>query len=129
MKKPRLASRPVPARRGLYCQQPVGSPAADRPRSQGFWRPWLSSRRDSERVQSGKRQPIDSTVIGKHGRYTHPVKLFWPKSKCYDHLNEAGEALLTSFPVQATISFYEESDSESEDDRDDESHDSGIDSE
>ncbi|KAJ1151228.1 hypothetical protein NDU88_004015, partial [Pleurodeles waltl] len=55
--------------------------------------------------------------------------LFWPKSKCSTHLYEAGEALLSSFPVQATISFYEESDSESEADSSDESHDSGIDSE
>ncbi|XP_078503777.1 protein ripply2-like [Lissotriton helveticus] len=131
VKKPRLATRPVPARRGLYCQQPVGpAAAADRPRSEGFWRPWLFCRRDSEPLQARKRQRLHyGPLPGKHGSYNHPVKLFWPKSKCSAHLYEAGEALLSSFPVQATISFYEESDSESEADSSDESHDSGIDSE
>lgn len=42
-------------------------------------------------------------------------RLFWPKSKSYDHLFSDGEALLKNFPVQATISFYDsESDSEDE---------------
>ncbi|XP_069092869.1 protein ripply2-like [Pleurodeles waltl] len=128
MKEPRLASRPVPARRSpcCHCQRPV------RPSqwSEGFWRPWLSSRRDSERLQARKTQRLPCGPLpGKHGSYNHPVRLFWPKSKCSPHLYEAGEALLSSFPVQATISFYEESDSESEADSSDESHDSGIDSE
>lgn len=41
-------------------------------------------------------------------------RLFWPKSKCYDYLYQEAEALLKTFPIQATISFYEESDSEDE---------------
>lgn len=44
-----------------------------------------------------------------------PHRLFWPKSKSYDYLYSDGEALLRNFPVQATISFYDESDSEEED--------------
>ncbi|KAJ1151231.1 hypothetical protein NDU88_004015 [Pleurodeles waltl] len=119
-------------RRSHRCQQPVGpATAADRPRSQGFWRPWSPDRKGSEREQSRKiqkRLPY-RPVTGKHGCYKHPVKLFWPKSKCFDHLYETAEALLVNFPVQATISFYEESDSESEADSSDENHDSGIDSE
>lgn len=39
-------------------------------------------------------------------------RLFWPKSKCYDYLYQEAEALLKNFPIQATISFYEDSDSE-----------------
>ncbi|POI25001.1 hypothetical protein CIB84_011249 [Bambusicola thoracicus] len=39
-------------------------------------------------------------------------RLFWPKSRCYDYLYQEAEALLKNFPVQATISFYEDSDSE-----------------
>ncbi|KAI5085129.1 protein ripply1, partial [Silurus meridionalis] len=39
-------------------------------------------------------------------------RLFWPKSKSYDYLYRDGEALLKNFPVQATICFYDESDSE-----------------
>lgn len=42
-------------------------------------------------------------------------RLYWPRSKSYDHLFSDGEALLKNFPVQATISFY---DSESEDSED-----------
>uniref|UniRef100_A0A8C9FCB6 Ripply transcriptional repressor 2 n=1 Tax=Pavo cristatus TaxID=9049 RepID=A0A8C9FCB6_PAVCR len=49
---------------------------------------------------------------GKLVQYTHPVRLFWPKSRCYDYLYQEAEALLKNFPVQATISFYEDSDSE-----------------
>ena len=41
-------------------------------------------------------------------------RLFWPKSKCYDYLYQEAEALLKKFPIQATISFYEDSDSEEE---------------
>ena len=41
-------------------------------------------------------------------------RLFWPKSKCYDYLYQESEALLKNFPIQATISFYEDSDSEDE---------------
>lgn len=50
-------------------------------------------------------------------------RLYWPKSKSFDYLYSDGEALLRNFPVQATISFYEESDSEdeSEEDEDDDS--------
>lgn len=43
-------------------------------------------------------------------------RLFWPKSRCYDYLYQEAEALLKNFPVQATISFYEDSDSEDDED-------------
>ncbi|XP_029863260.1 protein ripply2 isoform X2 [Aquila chrysaetos chrysaetos] len=52
----------------------------------------------------------------KPAQYTHPVRLFWPKSRCYDYLYQEAEALLKNFPVQATISFYEDSDSEDDED-------------
>uniref|UniRef100_A0A672FBW1 Uncharacterized protein n=1 Tax=Salarias fasciatus TaxID=181472 RepID=A0A672FBW1_SALFA len=42
-------------------------------------------------------------------------RLFWPRSQSFDFLYSDGEALLRNFPVQETISFYEESDSEDED--------------
>uniref|UniRef100_A0A8C8SLN8 Ripply transcriptional repressor 2 n=1 Tax=Pelusios castaneus TaxID=367368 RepID=A0A8C8SLN8_9SAUR len=54
-------------------------------------------------------------VSGKSTQYTHPVRLFWPKSRCYDYLYQEAEALLKNFPVQATISFYEDSDSDDDD--------------
>ncbi|XP_012369489.1 protein ripply2 [Octodon degus] len=51
---------------------------------------------------------------GKPAQYRHPVRLLWPKAKCYDYLYEEAETLLKNFPIQATISFYEDSDSEDE---------------
>lgn len=41
-------------------------------------------------------------------------RLLWPKSKCYDYLYQEAETLLKNLPVQATISFYEDDDSEDE---------------
>uniref|UniRef100_A0A8D2M143 Protein ripply2 n=1 Tax=Varanus komodoensis TaxID=61221 RepID=A0A8D2M143_VARKO len=41
-------------------------------------------------------------------------RLFWPKSRCFDYLYHEAEALLRNFPVQATICFYEDSESEEE---------------
>ncbi|XP_029463834.1 protein ripply1 [Rhinatrema bivittatum] len=46
--------------------------------------------------------------------FRHPVRIFWPRSKSYDYLYNDGEKLLENFPVQATINFYEDSDSEEE---------------
>ncbi|KAG7222789.1 hypothetical protein INR49_016108, partial [Caranx melampygus] len=57
---------------------------------------------------------------GKAQSFQHPVRLFWPKSKSFDYLYSDGETLLRNFPVQATISFYDESDSEEDDDDDEE---------
>lgn len=48
----------------------------------------------------------------KHIMLSASFRLFWPKSKCYDYLYQEAEALLKNFPIQATISFYEDSDSE-----------------
>ncbi|XP_069460579.1 protein ripply1-like [Ambystoma mexicanum] len=99
-------------------------------RSEEFWRPWLVGRRDLEQGQARIRQRLPyGAPAGKHGSYKHPVRLFWPNSRSSDHLYVAGEALLSNFPVQATIAFYEESDSESDAGSSDESCDSGIESE
>lgn len=67
-----------------------------------------------------------SCVIVKVG-HTHILpfcpsahrRLFWPKSKSFDYLYSDGEVLLRNFPVQATISFYDESESEDENDNED----------
>ncbi|XP_050806156.1 protein ripply2 [Gopherus flavomarginatus] len=96
-----------------------------------FWRPWIPTQRDAERQlrrnQSVLYSPYGMTeASGKLTQYTHPVRLFWPKSRCYDYLYREAEALLKNFPVQATISFYEDSDSE--DDNAELEQDSGIES-
>ncbi|XP_041050650.1 protein ripply1-like [Carcharodon carcharias] len=52
--------------------------------------------------------------------FTHPVRLMWPRRKCFDYLYSEAQELLSAFPVQASISFYMESDSEDEDEEFDE---------
>ncbi|XP_065535221.1 protein ripply2 isoform X1 [Lathamus discolor] len=84
-----------------------------------FWRPWVAApgeavRRSGTDTDSGApHRPCGlAETSRKLAQYTHPVRLFWPKSRCYDYLYQEAEALLKNFPVQATISFYEDSDSE-----------------
>ncbi|XP_074225034.1 protein ripply2 [Camelus bactrianus] len=89
-------------------------------RSAGFWRPWVDDR--GEKAEEAPQQaaqaipdgPGITDALGKLSRYKHPVRLFWPKSKCCDYLYQEAEALLKNFPIQATISIYEDSDSEEE---------------
>ncbi|KAK1338213.1 hypothetical protein QTO34_001327 [Cnephaeus nilssonii] len=86
--------------------------------SGGFWRPWVDARgKQQEEDPHHAEEVVNPRMIeasGKLSRYRHPVRLFWPKSKCYDYLYQEAEALLKNFPIQATISFYEDSDSEDE---------------
>ncbi|KAG2456902.1 DSCR6 protein, partial [Polypterus senegalus] len=47
--------------------------------------------------------------------FQHPVRLCVPKSKSHQYLSAMGEKVLASFPIQATIHFYnDDSDSEEE---------------
>ncbi|XP_069752239.1 protein ripply1-like isoform X3 [Narcine bancroftii] len=86
------------------------------------WRPWLITPKDIEREQQrqvtnlnfSSGQPLPTPTEDKVPSFQHPVKLLWPKSKCFDYLYEDAADLLMNFPVQATISFYQENDSESE---------------
>ncbi|KAB5548672.1 hypothetical protein PHYPO_G00058270 [Pangasianodon hypophthalmus] len=93
-----------------------------------LWRPWLMTDQDSHTVSrrsklicpySRPTVPSNTMADGKTQPFQHPVRLFWPKSKSYDYLYSDGEALLRNFPVQATICFYDESDSEDEDEEQD----------
>ncbi|KFQ18916.1 Protein ripply3, partial [Merops nubicus] len=47
--------------------------------------------------------------------FQHPVRLYLPKSKSQKFLRNIGEKVLASFPVQATIHFYND-DTNSEED-------------
>ncbi|XP_033860338.2 protein ripply2-like [Acipenser ruthenus] len=98
-------------------------------RSNGLWRPWAvqkESHRNRRRLHSSPYVKVDANVdlsamkTTKTVEYTHPVKLFWPKSKCYDYLYQEAETLLRNYPVQATISFYEDSDSDDDSDSEEE---------
>ncbi|TSP68508.1 Protein ripply1 [Bagarius yarrelli] len=90
-----------------------------------LWRPWLMTDRPvSQRPKltcpySRPTVPSNTMADGKTQPFQHPVRLFWPKSKSFDYLYSDGEALLRNFPVQATICFYDESDSEDEEDEQD----------
>lgn len=44
------------------------------------------------------------------------IRLYLPKSKSQKFLNNIGEKVLASFPVQATIHFYNDDDANSEED-------------
>ncbi|NXW99965.1 protein ripply2 [Larus michahellis] len=90
-------------------------------RSAPFWRPWVPTPGEGDRRSGpGPAAPHSPRGLAEASRklaqYTHPVRLFWPKSRCYDYLYQEAEALLKNFPVQATISFYEDSDSEDDED-------------
>ncbi|XP_017723119.1 PREDICTED: protein ripply2 isoform X2 [Rhinopithecus bieti] len=86
----------------------------------GFWRPWVDAggKKEEETPNHATEAMPDgpgmTAAPGKLSQFRHPVRLFWPKSKCYDYLYQEAEALLKNFPIQATISFYEDSDSEDE---------------
>ncbi|MGH0166249.1 UNVERIFIED_CONTAM: hypothetical protein FKN15_075112 [Acipenser sinensis] len=92
-----------------------------------LWRPWIMTTRDMERKNRRQQacpyaRPANTESVTETEKtqplFQHPVRLFWPKSKSYDYLYSDGENLLKNFPVQATISFYEESDSEDEEEYD-----------
>ncbi|XP_072498824.1 protein ripply2 [Notamacropus eugenii] len=107
-------------------------PGNNNSRSPAFWRPWLGT----PIVEAEKMQPNPKDTVcdvpgmtetsGKLSQYKHPVRLFWPKSKCYDFLYQEAESLLKNFPIQATISFYEDSDSEDEEEEEELIQDSGT---
>ncbi|XP_050170418.1 protein ripply2 [Myiozetetes cayanensis] len=108
---PRFAERPGPDLTALPF------PCSPAP----FWRPWLPALgEEAPRSVPGPAAPHSpgglANASRKVAQYTHPVRLFWPKSRCYDYLYQEAEALLKNFPVQATISFYEDSDSEDDED-------------
>uniref|UniRef100_A0A8C8SMD1 Ripply transcriptional repressor 1 n=1 Tax=Pelusios castaneus TaxID=367368 RepID=A0A8C8SMD1_9SAUR len=90
-------------------------------RSPPLWRPWLPTAKDlcrQKRDQTDQGCSSEMMVNGASGKalaqFRHPVRLFWPRSKSFDYLYSEGEKLLENFPVQATISLYEASDSEEE---------------
>ncbi|NXY00760.1 RIPP2 protein, partial [Pteruthius melanotis] len=97
----RCGGRPGPALTALP------SPRSPAP----FWRPWVPAPGEAARRSGPGPGPAAVTNL----LYTC-FRLFWPKSRCYDYLYQEAEALLKNFPVQATISFYEDSDSEDDED-------------
>ncbi|XP_043561172.1 protein ripply1-like [Chiloscyllium plagiosum] len=85
-----------------------------------LWRPWIMTARDIDSQRLGRQNsPFHMGQVYHESEaislFTHPVRLMWPRSKCFDYLYSEGQELLSAFPVQATISFYIESDTDEED--------------
>ncbi|XP_036099527.1 protein ripply3 [Molossus molossus] len=107
--------------RGRVCHCPADgprrSPSPRGPESPTPWRPWILTPQDAERTRtaSGLEPGGDQQTSGSKGAFgfQHPVRLYLPISKRQEYLQSSGEKVLASFPVQATIHFYnDESDSE-----------------
>ncbi|KAG8444823.1 hypothetical protein GDO86_009833 [Hymenochirus boettgeri] len=95
----------------------------DNPSNVPLWRPWHGNCGTHVAVQNVPSTLQLSRVDESHtlhrekpSAFQHPVKLFWPQSRCYDFLYQEAENLLRNFPVQATISLYQETDSDSSSD-------------
>ncbi|XP_075707103.1 protein ripply3 [Rhinoderma darwinii] len=107
-----------------HCSRGLNSPNPMHP-GQGesnptMWRPWLFSSRDrASDTQQKLGSTTDNDNAGKKGAlgFQHPVRLYMPKSKTDEYLQHMGKKVLASFPVQATIHFYND-DSESEEEED-----------
>ncbi|XP_028997862.1 protein ripply2-like [Betta splendens] len=88
-----------------------------------FWRPWTgkASGADAHNPRAVLGGLFDAK-LSKPPQVVHPVKLFWPKSRCFDYLYREAETLLRNYPVQATICPYDDSSSdEDSDEEEDES--------
>ncbi|XP_059822208.1 protein ripply3 [Hypanus sabinus] len=87
--------------------------------SPALWRPWVVTARDTEKR---KRSSLDSVPGGSESGqslgFKHPVRLYLPRSKADHYLHLMGEKVLASFPVQATMHFYnDDSDTEEEEEQ------------
>ncbi|XP_041089198.1 protein ripply3 [Polyodon spathula] len=92
--------------------------------SPAMWRPWIQTNRDIQMSQS-QTDSMGTRRTGGALGFQHPVRLYMPKSKSHDYLNSMGEKVLASFPVQATIHFYND-DSDSEEDEEEIQEERGL---
>ncbi|XP_073686274.1 protein ripply3 [Garra rufa] len=83
-----------------------------------IWRPWDLSTRETRfnKVVSGGLRRVQASGDVFH----HPARLFLPRSRMQEYLSHLGRTVLSSFPVQATLHFYNDEDSSSEEEDDDE---------
>ncbi|KAK5852847.1 hypothetical protein PBY51_006686 [Eleginops maclovinus] len=84
-----------------------------------MWRPWTGTEnKTTAHMAHSIHGELSAAQHSKAPQVVHPVKLYWPKSRCFDYLYQDAEMLLRNYPVQATICPY--SDSSSDEDSDDE---------
>ncbi|XP_016344739.1 protein ripply3 [Sinocyclocheilus anshuiensis] len=91
---------------------PLGSDAGQMLGCPVMWRPWDLSTRETQlnKVVSGGLRRVQASEDVFH----HPVRLFLPRSRMQEYLSHLGRTVLASFPVQATLHFYNDEDSSSE---------------
>ncbi|KAF4108621.1 hypothetical protein G5714_011380 [Onychostoma macrolepis] len=95
---------------------PLSSDADPRLGCPVIWRPWdlsTGETRLNKVVPAGLRRVQTSEDV-----FHHPVRLFLPRSRMQEYLSHLGRTVLASFPVQATLHFYNDEDSSSEDEAD-----------
>ncbi|XP_037380680.1 protein ripply3 [Talpa occidentalis] len=114
--------------RGRACPRPRDGPRRPSPPrapdscSPTPWRPWIPTPRDAQPTRTGSRHEpgADQHTSRPKGAFgfQHPVRLYLPISKRQEYLQSSGEKVLASFPVQATIHFYNDaSDSDDEEEQ------------
>ncbi|XP_043087736.1 protein ripply3 [Puntigrus tetrazona] len=90
---------------------PLRSDAGPRLGRPVIWRPWdLPPAETRLKVLSGASRRVQKSEDVFH----HPVRLFLPRSRMLEYLSHLGRTVLDSFPVQATLHFYNDEDSSSE---------------
>ncbi|XP_055558722.1 protein ripply3 [Falco biarmicus] len=98
---------------------PLPQPREHPESSPALWRPWMLTARDGEMTENQQMSELGGQLINFRSKgalgFQHPVRLYLPKSKSQKFLNNIGEKVLASFPVQATIHFYND-DADSEED-------------
>nr|XP_057913579.1 protein ripply2-like [Doryrhamphus excisus]XP_057913580.1 protein ripply2-like [Doryrhamphus excisus] len=77
-----------------------------------LWRPWTGT--------ETRTTTLTAPASPKPAMFVHPVKLYWPKTKCFDYLYREAEMLLRNYPVQATICPFDDSSSSEEDSEEEE---------
>ncbi|KAM7130615.1 protein ripply3 isoform 2-T2 [Ciconia maguari] len=127
------AGLPLQAAAGCICHRSRGAQQQQQRRQQqhpprprehpesslALWRPWMLTARDGEMTENQQMTELDGQLINFRSKgalgFQHPVRLYLPKSKSHKFLSNIGEKVLASFPVQATIHFYND-DADSEED-------------
>ncbi|KAK7121131.1 hypothetical protein R3I94_020940 [Phoxinus phoxinus] len=95
----------------VHADQMLGCPV--------IWRPWDLSSRETQlhKVFSGGSRRVLASAV-----FHHPVRLFLPRSRIQEYLSHLGRTVLASFPAQATLHFYNDEDSGSEEEDEGETH-------
>ncbi|KAI3364232.1 hypothetical protein L3Q82_011045 [Scortum barcoo] len=87
----------------------------------GMWRPWTGTdSKNGAHMPHSLHGDLHAAKHPKTPQFVHPVKLYWPKSRCFDYLYQDAEMLLRNYPVQATICVYEDSSSDEDSEEEEE---------